>query len=104
MNKRKLERQLIKKKDKLWSIAVKERDKECVICGETKRLNAHHIIPREIEGFRWILQNGISLCPSHHKYNIQISAHRNSLAFFVFMEKNHSEQLNYLKDLIGLIL
>ena len=108
----KLER---KKKLKAWANAVLERDHECcVICGARKGdlyvnkkgktlkrvIHAHHIIPKEVNEFVYDVMNGISLCSTHHKYCKEISAHKNSLAFIVWLESYRPEQYNYLKDKI----
>jgi len=96
---KKLEKREIKKKFAEWSKLVKERDGfKCVICGETKRLNSHHILPRELREFRFDLMNGISLCPKNHQFSRKNSAHGNSFVFIIWLEKNRPEQFNYLKD------
>jgi 5-methylcytosine-specific restriction endonuclease McrA len=52
-----------------WSKAVKQRDGECLRCGATTKLHAHHIhqfirYPEK----RFELSNGMTLCKScHHK-------------------------------------
>lgn len=85
--------------DKQWANAVKERDNlKCVICGATERLNAHHIIARENHETKFDIQNGLSLCPLHHFFNRQLSAHNNPLGLFIWLEKNRPEQLAYVKS------
>jgi len=91
MNKLKEARKLLKKQDKEWSIAIRKRDKKCMICGSKKFLNAHHLIPREIKEFRHDLRNGITLCAKHHKFSYQISAHKNALVFFKYLEDYHTK-------------
>ena len=86
------------KEDKLWAEQVKIRDVGCVICAKRKGLNAHHIIPREIQETRFDVLNGISLCPLHHRFSRDISAHQNPLAFFKWMLTNRPYQLKYLQD------
>lgn len=66
-----------------WMDAVKFRDKKCVQCASTERLQSHHIIPlasliaaheitsredaRRIAHILWDLQNGKTLCePCHY--------------------------------------
>jgi len=50
-----------------WSKVILKRDKVCVICGSTDRLNAHHIIHRaKIPALSFLLNNGIALCHNHH--------------------------------------
>lgn len=50
-----------------WSKAVKNRDKACVICGSTDRLEAHHIIYKKYNPQLSLnVNNGITLCKKHH--------------------------------------
>ena len=97
----------LNKQDKEWKEKVKLKDNyKCAICGKEsekgrgKALHVHHIIPREIKELRHDPKNGITLCARHHKYNYALSAHKNSLSFFIWMEKNRIEQLEYLKKII----
>jgi len=86
------------KEDKEWSKQIKVRDdNKCVICGATERLNSHHILPRELKDTKYDLENGITLCVSHHMFSRQLSAHNNPLAFFKWMSIWRGNQLEYLK-------
>lgn len=86
------------KEDREWANSVKDRDGwKCVICGASERLNAHHIIARENHETKFDLKNGLSLCPKHHFFCRQISAHNNPLGIFIWLEKNRPEQLIYVK-------
>lgn len=97
VNKKKQERIEQKKADKAWALAAKARDgNQCVICGSTKMLNAHHLIPRQIRALRWDLDNSITLCVLHHRFSRQMSAHQNSLTFFLWLMRNKREQFNKL--------
>jgi len=97
VNKAKEERKRIKKKDKEWSIRIKNRyNNTCAFCVKDKYIQAHHIIPREVKRWRWDSLNGIALCPSHHKWGME-SAHRNPLWFFMKLEKSFSYKLKVLK-------
>ena len=90
------------KEDTEWAHTVKDRDGwACVICGNSNRPNAHHIIPRENKFTKYKVENGISLCPNHHMFSRQISAHNNPLAFFMWMEARRLSQLKLLKEIIG---
>ncbi|MFA5724414.1 MAG: hypothetical protein WC979_09230 [Candidatus Pacearchaeota archaeon] len=94
---KKLAKRETNKKYKEWGIAVKERDgNSCIVCGAKKMLNAHHLIPREIVEFRFMVINGVSLCPMHHKFNRYFSAHRNPIAFLLWFKYNHTEQYSKL--------
>jgi 5-methylcytosine-specific restriction endonuclease McrA len=86
------------KEDKEWADAVKDRDgRKCVICGETERLNAHHIIARENHETKFDIENGLSLCPKHHFFCRQLSAHNNPLGLLIWLENNRPETLAHLK-------
>lgn len=85
--------------DRHWARRVKERDNwSCVICGNGERLNAHHIIPREVQETKLDVNNGISLCPKHHFFSRLISAHNNPLAMFMWMEEYKPMILEYLRN------
>jgi 5-methylcytosine-specific restriction endonuclease McrA len=95
MNKKKAEKKLRNKLDKEWREQVKAiYNNKCAICGETKMLNAHHIIPKEIKEFRWDIDNAIALCPKHHRFGFKISAHQNPLIFLLLFEKLYPERYN----------
>lgn len=50
-----------------WSKTVKKRDKICVICGSTDKLQAHHIIHKKYRPELSLnVNNGITLCSTHH--------------------------------------
>lgn len=50
-----------------WSYAVKKRDKTCIICGSTDKINAHHIIHKKFSPELSLnINNGITLCRTHH--------------------------------------
>ena len=84
--------------DKAWADKVKERDEwKCVICGESYRLNAHHIIVRENHETKFDVMNGLSLCPKHHFFCRKISAHNNPIGLFFWLEVNRPEVLEYLR-------
>ena len=87
----------INKEDKEWANAVKLKDgSKCAICGSTINLNAHHIIPREIKPLKYNIDNGITLCPLHHRFSFELSAHQNPIAFFKWMQLNKYAQLSFL--------
>ncbi len=85
-----------------WSLAVRERDgKKCVVCGREDYLNAHHILPKEnYKEFMYELINGVTLCPTHHKFG-KYSAHKNQMWFAVFLQKNRKTQYTWATKNIG---
>lgn len=93
------------KEDKEWANKVKERDgHKCVICGNAERLNAHHIIVRENHKTKFDVDNGVALCPKHHFFDRQISAHNNPLGMFLWLEIHRPAQFNYVKTKMWEIL
>lgn len=87
--------------DDVWKRNVKERDNYiCQICGKylkdtPRSCHAHHILPKRMKGMRWDVNNGIVLCPNHHKLGI-FSPHQNAIWFFGWMRANKPQQLNYI--------
>lgn len=66
---KKTSRKTLKNKlDKLWSEAIRKRDKKCQRCGTTQGLQAAHIFTRSALSTRWDLRNGIGLCSGCHIY------------------------------------
>ena len=103
VNKKKAEKRERNRCFKIWTAAVKERDHgKCCICGETFMLNSHHIIPREVHALRFDIMNGCSLCPTHHQFSRELSAHHNSFAFCVWLMNNRPEQFAYLKQSLNM--
>ena len=73
---------------KTWRSAVLARDKCCQICGQKgKRLNAHHLIPKEFDEYRWDVSNGMTLCVHCHTFG-KHSAHKNPVWFTLWLVKN----------------
>lgn len=86
--------------DQMWKEKVKKRDNYiCQVCGKDlsktpKNCHAHHILPRQLKGLRWDVNNGITLCYSHHKIGVY-SPHQNALWWFGWMNAHKPEQLKY---------
>jgi len=93
------------KEDKDWANKVKDRDGWCcVVCGNSERLNAHHIIARENHETKFEIDNGLSLCPKHHFFCRQVSAHNNPIGLLLWMEKNRPDQLEKVRTMMEAIL
>jgi len=89
------------KEDNEWAKKVKEKFNNCcMICGETKYVNAHHIIPRQIKEFRYDVRNGLALCPKHHRFSFELSAHQNPFIFYLGLETYNPRAW---KDLVKMI-
>lgn len=75
------------KLDTEWGKLVRLRDGRCLYCGATNNLAAHHIFGRGRSGTRYVLDNGITLCPSHHVFNDTFSAHKTPEKFKRWVKK-----------------
>ena len=79
-------RKQIRKLDKLWGERVRAIG-YCEYCNSERSLNSHHIITRSNRSTRWLLDNGICLCPKHHIFCFKMSAHGNPLEFIRWLER-----------------
>lgn len=75
VNKAKLVRKLKKQNFDLWSKCVRLRDKRCIVCGSTEKLQAHHCFVRAAASLRtrFMTINGVCVCYRCHLVQI----HRN---------------------------
>lgn len=76
-----------KKLDEAWSLLIKLRaGYKCEYCGSSHELNSHHIYSRANFATRWLPENGICLCVSHHTFSNKFSAHRTPIEFTQWLE------------------
>lgn len=85
-----------------WSKDVRARDNnECQLCGvkhgdirdgKVIWLQAHHIEDKMSRATRLLLCNGITLCPTCHKWGKE-SAHRSPLRFMAWLVANKRQQV-----------
>ena len=77
-------RKLELKADKLWSEAIRKRDKGiCQVCLKPGN-NPHHIVTRSVKHLRHDLSNGILLCAGCHSLGLH-SAHKRPESFRVWL-------------------
>jgi len=81
--------------DELWKILIRlEFNNKCPICVQQglpldeTGLNAHHLISRRVFKYRWDTENGILICPKHHEFGLELSAHTAPWAFEAWI-KDH---------------
>lgn len=92
-------KQLCKISDKLWSLGVKhDWVDRCAVCGWSKTLHAHHMVPRTHEGLRYDLNNGIALCPSCHLFSKDVSPHQNAAAWLAWLISHHPTKAEWYID------
>jgi len=99
MSKIKSKKTEIRELDEVWKKKVKDRDEwTCQICKkkvEKHNAHAHHILPKQIHGMRWDVDNGITLCYNHHKVG-NYSAHMNAIWFTYWLKTHKSKQFRYI--------
>lgn len=78
------------KLSKLWSEIVRSKG-VCEYCGTTSYLNAHHHYGKRAESVRWDIDNGICLCPKHHVYSSEFSAHQTPAIFVRWINKKRGK-------------
>jgi len=94
-----------KKKDADFQTAVVARDQVCVLCGQQRKLGAHHLVKRKYLRSRWDIKNGVTACwiPCHtiieknpHEYEDTLAWKRPGASF-----KNKAEWLKYKRWAMG---
>lgn len=87
--------------DEVWKRNVKVRDDyTCQICKkkvEKNNCHAHHILPKQLEKYRWDINNGITLCYPCHKVG-RWSAHMNAVWFAFWLKTNKNKQFWYIVE------
>lgn len=94
---------------RLWSEAVRSRDAhECIYCGikageinkngKKTKCDAHHCQTREAKDspLKYDIRNGVTLCPSHHKFSNEISAHKCPITFYKWLSQHYPYQYNFV--------
>jgi len=86
----------LRKADARFALEIKRRDGfKCLICGSTRQLNTHHILPRERKDIRHNPLNAVTLCILHHKFSLNCSPHKNAFEFFVWLAEHRPEQYDF---------
>jgi hypothetical protein len=89
----------LRKLDEMWVKKVKDRDNwTCQVCNKKvtgHNCQSHHILPRQIKGCRWDINNGITLCYQHHKIGCY-SAHNNAIWFTFWLKTHKFSQFKYI--------
>lgn len=84
--------------DRLWSHAVRsDWNWRCAVC-QSKKVEAHHLIPRTNYATRYDIWNGIALCCSHHKFDARISPHLNAAGWLNWLSIWHPERHAWYVD------
>jgi len=62
-------------------------DNKCAYCGKTVYLNSHHIFSRSNYSTRYDIDNGVTLCASHHILSSSFSAHKTPVEFIEWLKE-----------------
>ena len=82
-----------KKCDAVWAEIIKTIDgHKCAVCGDPVRLNAHHLIDRSQLLTRYEIKNGIALCPLHHQFCRDMSAHKSPVRFSYWLFNEYPQR------------
>lgn len=82
-------------------LALERDGGKCVVCGNTNRINVHHILEKKYyQEHKYDLENLICLCPLHHAYG-RLSAHKNGIWFAEWLRQNRMEQFNLAVERIN---
>jgi hypothetical protein len=84
------------KADALWSELIR-RPGVCAVCGEGN-VQAHHLISRSAAATRHRLENGIALCPKHHRLDARLSAHKGPMAFAAWINQHHPDRWVWVNE------
>ena len=87
--KKKLENYMWKKVRQI----VIERDKGCIVCGSREKMNVHHLIPKNHKFLKHEPLNLVTLCPLHHRFSFEISAHQNPILFNLFLIGKYPDKI-----------
>jgi hypothetical protein len=85
MNKQKQKKKLNNYMWKKVREIVVNRDKGCIVCGSMEKMNVHHLIPKNHLFLKYEPLNLVTLCPLHHRFSFEISAHQNPIIFNLFL-------------------
>lgn len=96
---------------KLWSDACRERDNyTCIFCGAKQgdplpsnpdkkiRVDAHHLLQKYIKDcpLKFDIRNEATLCPSHHKFDGCVSAHKSPIVFYDWFRIHFPEKYDFI--------
>lgn len=87
----------LSKYDTIWAKFVRERDGECLYCGSTSSLNAHHFKGRSCKATRLLLINGVTLCSGHHVFKSDFSAHKTPEKFERWFKKTYPDRYKEIR-------
>ena len=94
---------------RLWSVKVRERDGgKCIHCGfvagtlndkgNAVKCDAHHLLTKFSKNnpLKFDIRNGVTLCPSCHKFSNVFSAHHCPILFAEWIRLNRSDQYQFV--------
>lgn len=95
---KKLEKQELSRRWKETRQQVLERDKSCIFCGATEKLNGAHVLGKEFKIFRHLqfdIRNIYAACSKDHKFG-EFSMHRNPLYALEVIRVKYPDNYKFL--------
>lgn len=88
----------------IWSEIIRFRDKnKCVLCGNYKYVQAHHLISRKYAPTRYDINCGVSVCSGCHVFRMT-SVHVAPWILYEWLEKNRPEQYKwFIENRVGVL-
>ena len=88
------------KADAAWKAYIRHAfGFRCAICGKSEgKLDTHHLVSRDILHMRHDPDNGILLCVNHHFRDREVSAHKGTIGFIVWIMANRPLQWAYVSE------
>jgi 5-methylcytosine-specific restriction endonuclease McrA len=87
----------LNKLDKRFREVINERDNgTCQYCGGSGN-NVHHIVGRRNRSTRWLVDNGILLCPGCHTFRTN-SFHQDPLETITWFEETYPERYQAINE------
>ena len=93
MNKSSIKKEL----DSIWYELQHKIHRRCLICNEGG-VELHHLIPKSHILTAWDMDNGVALCPKHHRTDNVISAHGRPAIFRDYLKEWEPELYTYITE------
>ena len=104
ISKSQLKKKVKAQSNKAWaelSLKLRKETPFCQKCGRKEHLQVHHLLPRKLYPQLLLEEwNLVVLCPRCHTF-CRESAHKDGLAFAIWLEKNFPEKCNAAKKYLN---
>ena len=70
--------------------------RHCLVCGDPN-FEVHHLIPKNHMLTAWDIDNGVPLCPRHHRTDKHLSAHGHPHRWLDWLKEYHPAHYMYIQ-------